>query len=425
MQTKKKLESIILNIKDYVTELSKWFFLSVFVGVLCGFAGILFHVSVDEATHLREKFPFILFFLPVAGVIIVFLYKICRMDNDKGTNSVFIAVRENEKLSPFLAPLILIATTLTHFCGGSAGREGAALQIGGGVASYVARLFRLNDKNTSVLIMCGMSALFSAVFGTPLTAVIFTLEVIMVGVIHYRVFLPALIASLSAFGTAMFFGVEKTSFSIMSVPPLKPQTFLFVAFAAILTALLSILFIYLMHNCTHLFSKYIKNKYLRVLTGAIIVIILTLLVGNFDYNGAGMNIIRNAVETGSASPFAFILKIIFTVVTLSVGFKGGEIVPSFFIGSTFGVLIAPLCGLDPSFSAAICLIAFFCSVVNSPLASLVLSIELFGGEGLLYFAVAVAVSYIISGNHSLYSAQKIVYSKLHSSFVDEREKSEE
>lgn len=406
------------NAGEYMLALLKWIAFSLLIGSVSGIAGVLFHFAVDEAAHLRGEHPFILYFLPVAGVIIVFLYHICGMDNDKGTNAIIQSVRSSDKISIKVAPLIIVTTTLTHLCGGSSGREGAALQIGGSLGSSFARLLKLKEYNTSVAIMCGMSALFSAVFGTPLTAAIFSLEVVSVGIMHYSALFPALMSALVAHFVAGFFGVKSTAFNLSTVPDFNYAAVVQVLVLSVLTALVSIVFILLMHKSSKLFSKWFTNKYVKIIVGALAVIVLTRIAGNYDYNGAGMEIIIKAVEEGKASPVAFLLKMIFTAITLSAGFKGGEIVPTFFIGSTFGVFVAPFLGLDPSFAAAIGLIALFCGVVNCPVASIILSIELFGSEGLLYFAIASAVSYIISGYYSLYSGQKIVYSKLHSVFID-------
>ncbi len=407
--------NFISNLKksgEYILNLLKWVVLSLVIGVFCALAGAFFHYAVDIGAHARESYPFILFLLPIAGVIIVFLYHICGMDDDKGTNAILQSVRTTDKVSIRVAPLILIATTLTHLCGGSSGREGAALQIGGSIGSFISRKLKLKNYTSSVVIMCGMSGLFSAVFGTPLTAAVFSLEVVSVGIMHYGALFPVLLSAVSAQTIAHLLDVEKTAFSLAFVPAFDAFTLTKVIALALLTAILSIAFISIMHETSSLASKYIKNRYLRIIVGAFIIIGMTLAVGNMDYNGAGMNIIYNAVEGGTASPFAFILKIIFTAITLSVGFKGGEIVPTFFIGSTFGVFIAPILGLDASFAAAVALIALFCGVVNCPLASVILSVELFGAEGLLYFAIASAVSYFFSGNYSLYSGQKMVFSKL-------------
>lgn len=399
-------------------EILKWLVLATLTGVVCSLAGVLFHYAVDEVTCMREAHEEFLFLLPVAGVIIVFLYHICKLDNDKGTNTVILAVRKNEKVSPFLAPLIFAGTVLTHLCGGSSGREGAALQIGGGIGSVIAKAFRLHERGTTVVIMCGMSAVFSAVFGTPLTAALFTVEVACVGIMHYSLLLPVLVSSVAAFVTASAFGITATKFTLATIPSFEPITLLKVSAVAVLGGIVSVLFVVLMHNATELWTKRVPNKYLRIILGSITVILLTYLFGTTDYNGAGMAFVKSALENGEAGSFAFILKMLLTVATLSVGFKGGEIVPSFFIGSTFGVFIAPLFGISPSFAAAVGLISVFCGVVNCPVATIILSVELFGSEGLLYFAVATILSYVVSGNYSLYSAQKIVYSKIRSSFIE-------
>lgn len=397
---------------DYILNLLKWTILSTAIGFVCALSGALFHYAVDLGAHVRAMYPYIIFGLPLGGIFIVFLYHICKMDNDTGTNAILESVRSSEKIPFITAPLILTATAVTHFFGGSAGREGAALQIGGSIGSFFARLIKLPRYNASVLIMCGMSGLFSAVFGTPVTAAIFALEVASVGIMHYGALFPTLTSAIVAQAVAQLLGVEKTAFSLTNVPMFDAVVSSKVLLLSLLTAILSIVFITVMHKTGELMAKHLKNKYLRVVIGAVAVIFLTLLVGNQDYNGAGTHIITNAVEQGTAVPFAFALKILFTAITLSAGFKGGEIVPTFFIGSTFGVFVAPFIGLDPSFSAAISLVALFCGVVNCPVASVVLSIEIFGAEGLIFFAIASAVSYFFSGNCSLYSSQKMVFSKL-------------
>lgn len=397
---------------EYTINFLKWILVAVLIGLACGFSGVLFHYAVDIGTHFRENSPFVLFALPVAGVIIVFLYHVCRMDNDKGTNGIIESVRTADKVSVKVAPLIIVSTALTHLCGGSAGREGAALQIGGSLGSTFARGLKMEKCDTSVFIMCGMSGVFSAVFGTPVTAAIFALEVSSVGVMQYGALLPVVVTALTAKCVALTMGVEGTYFSISQIPEFDIITGLKVLALAVLVAILSIVFVTVMHETAKLMAKYFPNKYLRVIAGAFIVIALTLLVGNYDYNGAGTKIIVNAVENGSAANGAFILKLLFTAVTLGSGFKGGEIVPTFFVGSTFGVFAASFLGLNPSFAAAIGLVALFCGVVNCPVASIILSVEIFGAEGLLYFAMAVAVSYLFSGNYSLYSTQKFSYSKL-------------
>lgn len=408
---------VISNLKTafkYISNLVKWLFFSLVIGIACGFAGSFFHHAVDEAAHLREHFPFILYFLPVAGILIVFIYHFCHMDNDKGTNAIIGAVRSENKVSILLAPVILVATTLTHLCGGSSGREGAALQIGGSIGSFIGSIFKTGKHDLSVFVMCGMSGLFAAVFGTPLAAAVFSLEVVSVGIMHYSALFPCIMSAFVANSIANKLGIANTCFSVATIPAIDYFIVGKIILLALMVSVISILFISLMHTSSSLMQKYLKNKYLRIITGAILIIILTAIVGNYNYNGAGMEIIVNAVEKGQADPFAFLIKILFTAITLSAGFKGGEIIPTFYIGSTFGVFIAPLLGINPSFAAAVALIAMFCGVVNCPVASLLLGIELFGIEGVLFYGIAIAVSYIVSGNYSLYTSQKIIYSKLDS-----------
>lgn len=418
MSFKAYCEDKIKKTGKYLSSVAKWMALSVLVGILCGLSGTLFHYCVEGASFLRSRFPFLLLALPVAGAAIVFIYRLCRMQNDKGTNTVINSIRSSEKIPIRMAPLILTGTTLTHLCGGSAGREGAALQIGGSIGSSLGGLLRLNEKDIHVMTMCGMSALFSAVFGTPLTAAIFSMEVISVGIIYYNAFFPCLAAAITSRFIASFFKVPKTAFVLTAVPEADIASFIKVIVLAALCALLSIIFIISMHKFSRFFSKTVPNDYLRAVSGGVVIIIISLLLRTGDYNGVGTEVIKRAVEEGSAAPFAFLFKMILTVITLSSGFKGGEIVPSFFIGSAFGAVAAPLIGLDPSFAAAVGLTALFCSVVNCPIASVVLSVELFGSEGILFFALASAVSYIMSGYYGLYSSQKIIYSKLQSTYIN-------
>ena len=402
----------------YIASLLKWCALAAIIGIVCGLSGVVFHYSVEYATEIRLRHPLLIVFLPLAGLLIVFLYRICKMQNDKGTNTVINSIRSSEKIPILMAPLILIGTTLTHLCGGSSGREGAALQIGGSIGSWIASRFNFSEKDIHVMTMCGMSALFSAVFGTPLTAAVFSMEVISVGIIYYNAFFPCLTSAIIAYLTAGFANVPAARFSLSFLPEASLPVFGKVIVLAALCALISVIFIFSMHKFSRAYTKYVKSDYLRAVLGAIAVIAVTFALKTYDYNGVGMDIIRRAVEEGTARPEAFILKMILTIITLSSGFKGGEIVPTFFIGSTFGVLISPLLGLEPSFCAAIGLIALFCGVVNCPIASVILSIELFGSEGLLFFALSSSVSYIMSGYYGLYSSQKIMYSKLESTFIN-------
>ena len=398
--------------------LLRWLLVSGLTGVACGLVGAAFYYVVSFVTAARQAHGWLLFCLPLAGLFIVWSYRVLGMENDSGTNQIIASVRSGEKPPLRLALLIFVSTALTHLTGGSAGREGAALQIGGSVAASIGRLLRLGERNMNLIVMCGMSAVFTALFGTPLSATVFSLEVVSVGIVHYSALFPCLLASLVTTGVTRLLGVHPAGYVLMGGPALDWQFMLRTGLLAIACALLSMAFCELMHKTNHLYKKYLPNQYLRVLAGAAILIVLTLLVGSRDYNGAGGNIIEEALA-GHAVPYAFLLKMLFTAITLGAGFRGGEIVPTFFVGATFGCAAAPLLGLDPAFGGAIGMIALFCGVTNCPLASIFLSIELFGSSHVLFFALACALSYLLSGKFSLYSAQKLVYSKLEPRFIDE------
>ena len=403
--------SDLKSVCSYVIIFLKWILIAVITGVSGGFIGTLFHVAVEKATEIRVENHAIIYMLPLGGLLIVLLYKICRASHKLGTNNVIKSARAEEKLPWVLAPLIFISTAITHLFGGSAGREGAALQLGGSIGTVVGRVFRLDEKDLATVVTCGMSAVFAALFGTPITATFFVLEVLSVGIMQYSSLVPSLFASLSAFGISVMLGVEPVWFGLKFIPEINLINIVKTVGVGAVCAIVSIVFCVIMEGIHKLYSKHIKNLYVRAFAGGVIVVLLTVLVGTYDYNGAGMDIVSNALS-GNAKPEAFILKIIFTAITIGAGFKGGEIVPTFFVGSTLGCVLGGFFGLDASFCAALGLIGLFCGATNCPVASVILSIELFGAEGLVFFSVIVAVCYVLSGYFGLYSSQKIIYSKL-------------
>ncbi len=402
---------------NYIAVFLKWVFLAGVTGLFGGVIGTLFHISVGFATDLRQTHPWIIGFLPAGGVVILLLYKLGRLSEKTGTDHVIGSVREDGKVSPVLAPLIFAGTVITHLFGGSAGREGAALQLGGSIGTVVGKGFRLDEKDMHLITLCGMSAVFSALFGTPLTAALFALEVISVGVIYYSGLIPCLASSLTAYGVSLFFGVQPVRFTLLSIPDLTLWTILKTAGLAVVCAGVSILFCTALKKTGSWLEKLIPNKYLRIAAGGAAVIAMTLLVGAGDYNGAGMDIVAKAIG-GSAKPEAFALKILFTAITVGAGYKGGEIVPTFFIGATLGCLIGGFFGIGAGFGAAVGMVALFCGVVNCPVASMILGVEVFGAQGLLFFAVACGVSYMLSGYYGIYGSQKIIYSKLKAEFIN-------
>ena len=356
------LRKYLERIGLYADAMLKWLVIGGLVGGVGGMVGALFHLGVSYATEVRLAHPWVLYLLPAGGLVIAGLYKLCKLEG-RGTNAVIESVHFGKEVPVLLVPLIFVSTVITHLCGGSAGREGAALQIGGGIGYRTGRLLHLGEKDLPLATLCGMSGVFSALFGTPLTATVFALEVISVGVLYYAGLVPCITAAMVGYLVSLWMGV------------------------------------------------------LRAAEGGAVIIALTLLLGTTDYNGAGMDVISRAL-TGEASGWAWLLKLLFTAVTIGCGFKGGEVVPSFFVGATFGCAAGALLGLPPGFAAAIGLVAVFCGAVNCPIASVVLSVELFGADAMLYFAIACAISYVLSGYCGLYSSQTILYSKLRAEFIN-------
>lgn len=396
----------------------KWLFYSCLIGLIVGLVAVAFHLGIDLASELRSEHPNIIWLLPLGGMAIILLYRVCGMEKDRGTNLVLVAVRDAERLKLRTAPLIFLATILTHLVGGSAGREGAALQLGASLSAWIGRLLRLDEKDERIVVMCGMAAAFSALFGTPLTAAIFAMEVVTVGRMYYAAMVPCMVSSYTAALVAHAFNIHAIhGYPIHHILRLEPIPVLQAAAMGVLCAVLSILFCEAMHLSHRLYSKYLPNPVLRAAAGGALVLGLTLLVGEQTYNGAGDGVIRQMLA-GDTIPEAFLMKILFTALTLGAGFRGGEIVPVLFTGCAFGTWVGPMLGLPHGFSGALGMAATFCGATNCPLSSILLAFELFGGEGLPLYALCCGVSYMLSGYYGLYSEQKILYSKLSPEWVD-------
>ena len=407
------LEPLGKNLRSFL----RWICVAVVLGLAIGLVGVLFYYALAFATNFRMENEWTLFLLPAAGLLIVFCYRVCRVEEPKGTNLVIEAVRSDVKIPARMAPLIFVSTFLTHLFGGSAGREGAALQLGGSLGNLFGKRLGADSGVRNIYIMCGMSAAFAALFGTPVASTVFSMELISVGVMYYSALLPCAISSVVASALAIRMGITPEGFALAHIPVVTVGTTLRVLALAVLCAGVSVALCWTMHTVGHLFKKYFPNQYLRVAVGGVLVAAAALLIGSRDYLGAGMQVIEAAME-GQARPEAFLLKILFTAVTLGAGFKGGEIVPSFFVGATFGCWAGGVLGLDPGFSAALGLTALFCGVTNCPVTAMVISWELFGFADPVYFLIAVAVGYMLSGYFSLYSAQKILYSKVQAKYID-------
>lgn len=393
---------------------TKFIAVCVLLGITGGIIGAGFSFAISLVTSLRVSHGWLICLLPVASLSIVFIYKKLGISG-MGTNQVLESADGKNTMSSKLPLGIFVTATISHLLGASVGREGAALQIGGGAATFFATKFRLSDTQRQILVRAGMSAVFAAVFGTPIAAFLFALEIVCVGKIHIKSVLPCAITSAVGYITALLFGAHPERFSFVSVPLFCFDTVWKIAVLTVLVSVLSIGFCHALRYSSKFTKKLIKNEYLRIAVGGIIILIFTILVGNQDYNGAGVNVIERIFENDldpnsiSFRPEAFLLKLIFTCICVACGFKGGEIVPTLFIGATFGALVATVLGLPVAFGAALGMVLLFSGVTNCPLASIALAFELFSGTGFWYFIPTVLLCFLLSGKISLYSAQKHKY----------------
>ncbi|MBQ2954413.1 MAG: chloride channel protein [Clostridia bacterium] len=406
----------------YAVTFAFWLAAALLVGAVCGVLGGLFAMAVEWATHARGEHAFLPWLMPVAGLVIAGLYRLLKLPLSIGTDEIITTVRTQERVPLAMAPAIFISTVLTHLTGGSAGREGAALQLGGSIGAGIGYALPLEkadraaeDDAIRIFQLCGMAALFSALFGTPLAATIFVVEIVDVGRINGRALLPCLISAVVAKLVAVATGAPMEDFALLTsglLSAAQALPLLQTALLGVACAMVAILFCHVMHSASKHFRQLIPNDFLRVLTGAAAVIGLSLIIGTQDYRGGGMHVIHAALLGESVHPAAFLLKIAFTALSLGMGYKGGEIVPSFFIGACLGSTLAGLIGFPPALGAAVGIIGLFCGVTNAPLASMVLAVELFGAEYALFFGVAAVVSYALSGHISLYHAQVLLEPKL-------------
>lgn len=407
--------------RDSITTFIKWMCFATLSGVIVGLFSILFVKSLRFVTSFRTSHSHMIFFLPLGGLLIVALYHLFHNENDRGTNLVISTIQAKSEVPFRMAPLIYISTVITHAFGGSAGREGAALQLGGSIGNGLARVLKLDENDSRVLVMCGMSAAFSAMFGTPMAASIFSLEVVSVGVMYYAALVPCVFSSLIASIFAMQMEIAPESFTVLSIPDFGVPSLIQFTLLGILCALISIAFCVMLHGTGDLYRKYLKNPYVRIVFSSILIILLTLLIGTQEYSGTGIPLIEAAFE-GNVKPYTFLLKMIFTTLTLEAGFKGGEIVPSFTIGATFGCLFANLFGLSPSLGAAVGMVSVFCGVTNCPITSMIIGFELFGFDAMKFMLISVSISYMLSGYYGLYKDQTIVYSKYKTKYINRKTK---
>ncbi len=398
------------NIKKYAPDFLRVIALSLLVGVVCGFIGTLFVKLISLVTTLRENNSWILYLLPILGLSVVYIYNILK-ENGIGTDSIIKSVRTEEKISPVLSITIFLGTSLSHLGGASVGREGAALQLGGSIGEFFAERFKITEDYRRILVMSGMAGCFSALFGTPIAAFVFVLEVVRIGKRCLVAIIPAFLSSIAAFLIANNLGIEPERFSVNTVPAITFDVIWKLIVISVTGALVSWIFVYALHFSEKIFSKLFKNEYVRIAVGGLLVIGLVKILDTTDYNGGGIDILHNVFTHYEVNYEAFLLKIIFTAISVGSGFKGGEIVPTLFIGGTLGGTISKVLGLNVAFGGAIGITALFSGVTNCPISTIVLACEMFGVEGVVYYIVASIISFALSGKVSLYKGRKLPFAE--------------
>lgn len=406
-------------------QLLLWILLALPVAVTTGAACAFFLWALDRVTELHWQHPHLLWFLPVAGLAVGMCYHHLGRGSEKGNNLLIDEIHQPGGGVPLrMAPLVLLGTLMTHLFGGSAGREGTAVQMGGSLAGAVARLFKVAAVNQRIMLMCGIAAGFGAVFGTPLTGAIFAMEVLVIGRLQHDALIPVLAASVIGDATCTAFGIHHTVYHLEVMPGAGMHDgfdvllIAKVVFAAICFGLVSLFFSETTHRLQKGFAKILPYAPLRPLLGGLMVIALTYLLGTRDYLGLGVHAppggtvsIVSSFEAGGATSWSWWWKSVFTSVTLGSGFKGGEVTPLFFIGSTLGNSLAVLLhGPIPLF-AALGFIAVFAGAANTPLACTVMGIELFGAHYAMYFGLACFVAYHFSGHSGIYRSQRLGIAK--------------
>ncbi len=384
--------------------------LSCTVGLAGGIVGALFSYSVELVTELRAEHGWLIYLLPLGGVATAGIYKLTKLKG-VSTNTILESVRTQTSVPVRIAPVMFVCTVITHLFGGSAGREGAALQIGGGIASYFSGLFKLDEKSRHTLIQCGMAAMFSALFGTPFAAVHFALEVVCVGHIRPVAVLPCSVSGAISFFVAQKCGLSPERFLCSSIPDFTVHLILKVMMIAVTAAVLSSMFCKLLHLAEHYIAQFLKNEFIRAFICGCTVVIISVLLNTSDYNGGGLNVISRIFTQGEYRSEAFLLKILLTVLTVAGGYKGGEIVPSLFIGATFGAFCGGLFGVDVAFAAAVSAAAMFCGISKCLLSSMLISVELFGFDGVGYYVLACIISYLSSGKTGIFNQERIRFSE--------------
>ena len=392
----------------FIVTLVRWTVLAILVGVMAGAGSALFLTGLYWATDTREANPWLLYLLPIGGMLIGYVYYRFGRDVEAGNNLLLERIQTTGgSVSILMAPLIVLSTIGTHLFGGSAGREGTAVQMGGSLADWLGRMLRLSPDSRRLILISGISGGFGAVFGTPIAGMVFGMEVLAVGRIRYDALVPCLVASTVGDLVCRGLGIDHHTYVIDVYPNITAGLLVWAGIAGIVFGTASYLFAELTHRVGRTMAKRVRTTWMRPFYGGIAVIVLTWLVGSRDYLGLSLPLIDASFAPGKVAFWAFALKILFTAVTLGTGFKGGEVTPLFCIGATLGSSLAWLTGQSTPVFAALGFVAVFAGAANTPLACSLMGIELFGAEMAIPITIACVVSYLVSGHGGIYLSQQI------------------
>ncbi len=405
-QESRRVETIQL-----LRYLLRWLLLAPVAGVLAGSASALLLVSLEWATRTRDQHRWIIACLPIAGLFVGWLYHWIGRSVEAGSNLVLDEIHDARNTIPLrMTPLILIGTFVTHLFGGSAGREGTAIQTGASLADQIARRLRLQPHIRRILLMAGMSAGFGSVFGTPLAGAIFGIEVLTVGSLSYEAIVPCFLASFAGDLTTRAWGIHHTTYQMALAPSPNAGRLALAALAGVAFGLAGRLFGAATHAVAHFFRGHVRWPPLRPLIGGCIVAAIVFLTGTTKYIGLGLPTITGSF-TEPQPTYAWAAKLALTAITLGAGFKGGEVTPLFFVGATLGNALSRVLPLPVSLLAGMGFASVFAGAANTPLASTLLAIELFGGGAGGYAGIACVFSYVVSGHSGIYRAQRVGHRK--------------
>lgn len=408
MLTRRQVKQFLNELGSLLLHLGKSILFGTIVGVLAGVASALFLTGLKWATETRTSQPSLLYLLPLAGGLIGWIYTRYGKDVEGGNNLLLDTIHEpSDYVSWRMAPLIALSTIGTHLFGGSAGREGTAVQMGGSLADAVSRLLRFPPASRRIMLMSGISGGFGSVFGTPLAGTVFGMEVLTIGRVRYDALLPCFIASTIGDMTCKWLGVGHHNYHLDIELSVNPPLLGWIVLAGICFGLASFGFAELVHGIGRLSKRLIPHPVWRPFVGGLLIIGMTLAVGTHDYLGLSLPLIERSFDPEPIARWAFLMKIVFTAVTLGTGFKGGEVTPLFCIGATLGHTFAIMTGQQTEIFAAVGFVAVFAGAANTPISCVLMGMELFGSDMAVPLMLGCIVSYIASGHRGIYTSQKV------------------